>query len=102
MHNLDNLDYALDEVKDFITHSSENSGVYVGCDSKTYQKKGVFMVAYVAVVIIHYNSKNGGKVFKFMDIQRNYGSLKQRLLNEVMMACSIGYELGRKQLNEEA
>lgn len=80
-------------VKEYIRQSSTKSGIYIGCDSKKYRRGNKMFVAYVGVVVIHYDCNKGGKIFKFIRKEPDYGNLKQRLLNEVMMACEIGYNL---------
>ena len=78
-----------------IKDSSPESSVYVGCDSIRYKSKRKstdFYTRYSVVVIVHINSKNGGKVFPFtMAVKDNTkkDNLKMRLLQEVDMATHV-------------
>jgi hypothetical protein len=85
--------FDLDGAKEYITNSSQTSSVYIGCDSKRFGKKDKRFVAYVCVVLIHLDSKHGAKMFSFEKVERDFGSLRQRMVNEAIMACEIGYEV---------
>ena len=84
----------IEEIKQAIRESSENTSVYIGCDSRLMKSRSKpWEILYVTVVILHYDSSKGAKLFKFIDRQRDFGSLRMRLMNEVYMATGIGYEL---------
>lgn len=84
----------MEEVKKAISETTQETAVYIGCDSARFTNRDrVKMVAYVTVVVLHFNSNAGGKVYKRVDIQRDYGSLKERLMNEVYYAANLAYEL---------
>lgn len=84
----------MEAVKAFIKETTPETAVYVGCDSaRFFNKDRVRMVAYVTVVVIHFDGNRGAKVFKQVDIQRDYGSLHTRLMNEVYYATNLAYEL---------
>ncbi len=72
----------IDEVREFIKSSSEKSAVYVGCDSRQFREKTVF----VTVVVVHINSNNGAKIFWQVDKVRRINSIRQRLMEEVNRA----------------
>lgn len=82
-----------EELRKFISNASATSTVYVGCDSKRFRRGGRMRVAYVTVVVIHYDSCNGGKIFKEVEIQDDYGNMRQRLMTEVYMAANLAYEI---------
>lgn len=77
---------------EYIKQSSPQSSVYIGCDSIRYKKgkkraKGrQWYAKYSTVIIIHIDSKHGGKVFHHTVSEPDYGNLKTRLLTEVQMA----------------
>jgi predicted RNase H-related nuclease YkuK (DUF458 family) len=83
----------IEEVKEYIRNSSEASSIYIGCDSKRFGKKDKRFVAFACVVLIHLDTKHGAKMFSFKRVERDYGSLRQRMVNEAIMACEIGYEV---------
>lgn len=84
----------MEAVKAFIGQTTPETAIYVGCDSSRYfDKDRVRMVAYVTVVVVHFDGNRGAKVFKQVDIQRDYGSLHTRLMNEVYYATNLAYEL---------
>lgn len=79
----------MDEVRKAIAESSPNTRIYVGADSKRVKKK----VVYVTVVILHYEGKHGGRVFKNIVIEPWYGNIKQRLMNEVYGAIGVAFDI---------
>lgn len=102
MKRLSRLDYLkkrkerhidLDALKLAITESSETTGIYVGGDSKVFRKGREEFVAYVCCVILHLDSKRGGKLFKQVTIERYYGSTRQRLMQEVYLAGALASEI---------
>jgi predicted RNase H-related nuclease YkuK (DUF458 family) len=83
----------LEEAKKAIQESSENSSVYVGCDSVRFKKRGKWFARYATVVVLHINSANGCKLFYRENVLPDYGkkteSLTQRLLNEATFAIEV-------------
>jgi len=75
----------IEEVKEFIRNSSEDSAVYVGCDSRQVRGKTVF----VTVVVVHINSCHGARIFWQIDRVRRITSIRQRLFEEVNRAVYI-------------
>lgn len=72
----------IEEVREFIKNSSEGSAIYVGCDSRQFRSKTIF----VTVVVVHINSNHGAKIFWQVDRVRRIDSIRQRLLEEVNRA----------------
>lgn len=85
--------FNFDEIKQAITESPHNSTVYIGADSKVYSENGVQMVAYVTVIILHYGSSKGAKIFKSYRTDRHYGQLRVRLMAEVTDAIMAATEI---------
>lgn len=84
----------MDEVKDAIKSSSDTSSIYIGADSKQFTDKDrKHCVVYVTVVIIHFDSNSGAKIYKQYHTERDYGSLRRRLMREVELAINVAYEL---------
>lgn len=85
-----NRQFNYEEVKEAIRQSPKNSSVYIGTDSKVYSHKGEPMVAYVTVIILHYGTSKGAKIFKSHRTDRYYGQIRQRLMMEVTDAIEAG------------
>jgi predicted RNase H-related nuclease YkuK (DUF458 family) len=82
-----------DEAKQAIIDSSLESSIYVGCDSIRFKKKGQWFAKFSTVIIIHKDSKKGGRVFHTSVDMPDYGNLKQRLLTEVQLAVTAATEI---------
>lgn len=92
--NYRDKEFDFDEIKEAIRNSSDSTAIYIGSDSKKFKKgKGDIWVVYVTVVILHYDSSKGAKIFKQYKTERDFGSLRQRLMTEVQHAIAVGYEL---------
>jgi predicted RNase H-related nuclease YkuK (DUF458 family) len=78
------------QAKETIRASSNDSSVYIGCDS---QILGNGKVDYSTVIVLHMNSKNGCKVFHNSVKQRDYGNLRARLMTEVQYALEAFSEI---------
>lgn len=84
----------MDALKEYIRSTSKTTAIYIGCDSKRFVRRGVSLVAYVTVVVAHLDQSRGGRLFKIVDVQRDYGiTMRQRLMNEVYAATTLAYEL---------
>lgn len=87
----DQFDYK--EIIAAIQASPEDSSVYIGADSKVYSEKGVAMVAYVTVIILHYGTSKGAKIFDMHRTERYYNSIRNRLMTEVGDVISAGMSI---------
>jgi predicted RNase H-related nuclease YkuK (DUF458 family) len=83
----------IESARKAILNSSESSSVYIGCDSLVYTKKGKNLVKYSVVIILHLDSKHGGRIFHETKEFPNYGNLKQRLLKETEIAIDTVLEI---------
>jgi len=76
-----------------IKKSSPESRIYIGCDSvRTRIRKGVWEATYCTVVIVHH-PRDGCSIFHENTVMPEYGSIKQRMLNEVSFAASAAAEV---------
>ena len=75
-----------DEARHAILNSSETSSVYVGADSIRFKRNGLWFAKYSTVVILHMDSKHGGKIFHKNVEMRDFGNLRQRLITEAGFA----------------
>jgi predicted RNase H-related nuclease YkuK (DUF458 family) len=82
-----------EEAKRAISDSSPTSSVYIGADSIRYKKKDQWWAKYSTVIVLHIDSKHGCKLFHRSVDMPDYGSLKQRLLTEVMYAIEAASEV---------
>ena len=93
-----------EDAKQVIANSSEESSVYIGCDSIRYNKNNIWYAKYSTVIILHKDSKHGCQVFHHSEDMRDYGNLKQRLLTEVQFAVAAATEvievLGNRHLSD--
>lgn len=88
---MDKFDF--DVIKEEIRKSPIDSSIYIGADSKVYSSKGVQMVAYVTVIILHFGTSKGAKIFKSYRTDRHYGEIRLRLMSEVGDAIAAALEV---------
>ena len=83
----------IEEAKKAIINSSQQSSVYIGCDSIRFRKNKQWYAKYSTVVILHVDTKKGGRIFHTSVDMPDYGNLKQRLLMEVQLAVTTATEI---------
>jgi predicted RNase H-related nuclease YkuK (DUF458 family) len=83
----------IEEAKKAIIASSQQSSVYIGCDSIRFRKNKQWYAKYSTVVIVHMDTKKGGRIFHSSVDMPDYGNLKQRLLMEVQLAVTTATEI---------
>jgi len=93
-----NLELNIPTVKKYIEQQSDNTKLYIGCDSDCFKKSdGKWYAQYVSVIVIHKDGKHGAKLFGKIDVERIYqtGKNKQnlRLMTEVYKAAELYLEL---------
>jgi len=77
-------DKELEEVKMFIESSSEESSIYIGTDSKRQKNK---KTRYATVVVIHYNSNNGAKIFGNITVEKDIKEKLNKPFARMMEEC---------------
>lgn len=89
--------FDLEEIKEFIRNTSDETKIYIGADSERFKIKGQFYADYTTAVVIHYDGCKGCKVFGDVVRERDYDQRKDkpaiRLMNEVMKAAQMYIEL---------
>jgi uncharacterized protein len=80
-------------VRQAIIDSSESSKIYCGCDSIRYKKRGIWHAKYATVIIVHKDGRHGGRMFYNVVEMADYGSIRQRMMNEVMLAAQHALEI---------
>lgn len=87
----------LEEVRQFISETSEDTKIYIGADSERYNKKGLWYADYTLAVVIHHEGRRGCKVFGGIVTERDYDQKKDkpsmRLMNEVMKVAQLYLDL---------
>lgn len=79
-----------------IRESSEESKIYLGCDSIKKYSHGKAFVRYATVVIIHFDGKRGADVIGFVDEDQDYDQAKRpitRLMNEAYRVSDLYLKL---------
>jgi hypothetical protein len=85
------IDMAL--VLEEIGGSSLDTKVYVGCDSILRKTGKGFKATYATVVVIHKDGCRGCQVYGEIFTQPFYGSLKERMFNEAMLAADMAMKV---------
>lgn len=87
----------LEEIRQFISNTSEDTKIYIGADSERYNKKGLWYADYTLAVVIHHEGRRGCKVFGGIVTERDYDQKKDkpsmRLMNEVMKVAQLYLDL---------
>lgn len=81
------------EVTRFIRQTSQETRIYVGCDSVLRSGRGRFSATFATVVVVHLDGCRGCKVFGRLDVQHDSGAMKPRLLQEAWKAGELAAEL---------
>lgn len=91
-----NVKIDLEQLKQYLEGCSKESKIYLGADSERILVDGVWHVDYMVCVIIHINSKHGGKIFASIERERDYDAKlsrpKIRLMNEVIKVANLYLE----------
>lgn len=87
----------LDEVRDYISNTSETTKIYIGSDSLRFRKKDIWHAEYATVVVIHYDGCRGCKIFGRLESERDFDQRKDkprmRLMNEAIKTAQLYLEL---------
>jgi predicted RNase H-related nuclease YkuK (DUF458 family) len=83
----------MDLVLSEIGRSSVETKVYVGCDSILRKAGKGFKATYATVVVIHKDGCRGCQVYGEIVTQPFYGSLRERMFNEAMLAANMAIQI---------
>ncbi len=87
----------LEEVKSYIKSCSTESKIYFGADSERVNVDGKWYVDYLVCIIVHVDSKHGGKIFGHIDRELDYDKKldrpKMRLMTEVYKVAALYLEM---------
>jgi uncharacterized protein len=87
----------VNELKQFIRETSEQSRIYIGCDSFRHKKNGKWFASFTVVVIVHIDGRHGCRVFGDITTEPDYDTNKKRpamrLMSEVYKAVDMFEQL---------
>lgn len=87
----------VEDIVELLSTLTNETKVYLGCDSVRYFRKGRAYGRYATVCIIHMNGKNGCKIFSDISYEPDYDVRKDRpkmrMLNEVQKVCALYNQL---------
>ena len=83
----------LEKVVEFINECSDDTKVYIGCDSYRKNRKGTWVAIYTTVVVVHIDGSRGCKIFYEKSEERDYDTKKHRpvtrMMNEVYKSSEM-------------
>lgn len=88
--------FNIEEIREVIASSSENSKIYIGVDSERYKKGGVYYADYISAVVIHIDGCKGGKIFADVSTERDYDNKLSRPFTRMMTEVYKAAELYMK------
>lgn len=87
------MKFDLNEVVEFINSCSEETKIYIGCDSYRKMTKGKWVAFYTTVVVVHINGKNGCRIYYEKSSEVDYDNKKNRpqmrMMNEVYKVTEL-------------
>jgi predicted RNase H-related nuclease YkuK (DUF458 family) len=90
--------FDIEEVKEFISNTSDQTRIYIGADSERYRgNNDKWYADYTVAVVIHIEGSKGCKVFGKIDSEIDYDKRHDRpsyrLMNEVYRASQMYLDL---------
>lgn len=87
----------IDEVREYLEQQSEETKVYLGCDSERVNVRGVWHCDFTIAIVVHINGKNGCKLFGEVVREKDFDQRKERpnirLMNEVFKVSEMYLKL---------
>ena len=87
----------LQEVKEFISNQSQETKIYLGCDSERVRVQNVWHADYITAIVIHKDGKHGcklfGEVVREKDFDQKQDRPRFRLMNEVYKVSEMYLKL---------
>ena len=87
------IPYNKEDATKFISETSEETAVYVGCDSRRFKHGNKWFASYTTVVVIHIDESSGCAIFGKRDVIPDFGNVKERMLNEVNYAVEVAMDI---------
>lgn len=87
----------IEKAIDAIKNSSRSTRIIVGCDSIRFKKKmngkKVWYAKYCTAIAVHKDGNKGGRMFWETETVPDYGSIRQRMMNEVMYTVNLALQI---------
>lgn len=87
----------LNQVKTFIEKQSNETKIYIGCDSERYRRNNIWYADYILAIVVHIDGKHGCKIFGEIITERDYDRKANkptfRLMNEVYKISELYLKL---------
>lgn len=74
----------VEEIREYITHQSDESKIYLGVDSERVFRNGVWFADYVLCVVVHIDGCHGAHIFGDVIRERDYDQRRDRPYNRLM------------------
>jgi len=89
--------FNIEEVKDYILNSSQETKIYLGADSERNRLDSIWYADYTIAIVVHIDGKHGCKIFGYYQRERDYDQRKDkpniRLMTEVYKVSEIYLQL---------
>jgi len=89
--------FNIEEVKDYILNSSQETKIYLGADSERNRLDSIWYADYTVAIVVHIDGKHGCKIFGYYQRERDYDQRKDkpniRLMTEVYKVSEIYLQL---------
>jgi predicted RNase H-related nuclease YkuK (DUF458 family) len=87
----------IDEVKAFISSQSQETKIYIGCDSERLRVGKEWYADYILAIVVHIDSKHGcklfGEIIREKDFDQKINRPRLRLMNEVYKLSELYLKL---------
>jgi len=87
------MKFDLEEVREFIREQSEETKIYIGCDSERFRVKQDWFADYIVAIVIHFEGKHGCKIFGQVTRERDFDQKKNRPKYRMMMEAYKASEM---------
>ena len=81
------------EIETYLENTSEESKIYIGCDSVSYKKHGKWFADFYKVIVVHIDGCRGCKIFGEIESEEDYNTNKKkpsmRLMQEVYKVAGL-------------
>lgn len=88
-----NKEINFEEVKEYLTKCSPETKIYIGADSERINVDGVWYVDVMACLVLHIDSKHGGKFFGQIRRERDYDKALNKPRMRMMMEAYAAADL---------
>lgn len=82
----------LEEIKTYLNETSDDSKIYLGCDSSKFRSSGKWYARYTVVLVVHIDNSKGCKIFGYNEKELDfdlYNKPRMRLMNEVYKVTEL-------------